>query len=167
MSANRTRRSLTAGLTCVGALRRTSPHATSFLFRSGLAPRPLQTRGYAQPASNPDQDDGSVRHGAESDPQNSASDAGPSRRGGMSAEDKAKWAFPSKPNPSPYDILHLPKTASKSEIKQNCECDTSGWKSTDHADPSLCRLSISNDLPSGRKSSILLDRQLYGTPKRL
>lgn len=37
----------------------------------------------------------------------------------MSKEEQAKWAFPTKPNPSPYDVLHLPVSASKGDIKKH------------------------------------------------
>jgi len=75
-------------------------------------------RTYAQPASLPAEDED------RSQTQSSNQGTGPTvtkRRGGMSDEERAKWAFPTKINPTPYDILHLPKTASKSEIKKHCK----------------------------------------------
>lgn len=75
-------------------------------------------RTYAQPASRPLEDEES----AHSPP--SSGTSGPTvtnRRGGMSQAERAKWAFTTKINPTPYDILHLPKTASKSDIKKHCK----------------------------------------------
>jgi hypothetical protein len=84
-------------------------------------------RGYARPARKPLDEDQPDPHSSPTSPSSSTEarstvNAGPSRSraGGMSDEQKAKWAFPSKINPTPYDILHLSRTASKAEIKRQC-----------------------------------------------
>ncbi|KAG7562892.1 hypothetical protein FFLO_01721 [Filobasidium floriforme] len=74
-------------------------------------------RTYAQPASRPVEDQDNTN-----DEPVQRANSGPSttaRRGGMSDEERAKWAFTTKIHPTPYDILHLPKTASKHDIKKH------------------------------------------------
>lgn len=36
--------------------------------------------------------------------------------------DGAQYPFPSKKNPSPYEVMHLPTTADPKDIKQRCTC---------------------------------------------
>lgn len=105
---------------------------TTHIARSRLAPRPSASpfiRYYAQVAEKPsdrDQDiDGAVdRPGSRAftpNPRNGISGSNGSASGsGMSEEEKARWAFPTKINPSPYDVLHLSREASKGDIKRHC-----------------------------------------------
>lgn len=40
-------------------------------------------------------------------------------------DDSAQWSFPTKPNPTPFEVMHLPRTAEPGEIKKQC-----AWRST-------------------------------------
>jgi len=152
--------------------------STPTLLRSRQAHRPSLSRGYAQPASKPIEEDGpsspvDVNASASSSrPQDgSPGKSEPSkRRGGLSDEEKAKWAFPSKINPTPYDVLHLPKTASKADIKRHCEyccypprpLEQTSLTRYPHNVPSY-RLPSSHAVSSRCQSSLGVNRQLYGT----
>jgi len=108
---------------------RSRTSSTPGLLRSRQPLRPSLSRGYAQPASKPVDEDGSSSpadlNASASSSRSQDGSTGKSepsrRRGGLSDEEKAKWAFPSKINPTPYDVLHLPKTASKADIKRHCK----------------------------------------------
>lgn len=87
-----------------------SSSPTTLVFRrkvlatSTLA-HPVQVRRYAQPATAPSPD-----AYEESSTRNPASN-----------KDAAQFPFPSKKNPSPYEIMHLPMSADPKDIKQRCK----------------------------------------------
>lgn len=106
---------------CTASIAATS---TSMLWSRGVRPptaqssarpgRPAtpatQIRRYAQPATAPLPD-----AFEESNTKRSAS------------TDAAQFPFPSKKNPSPYEILHLPTTADPKDIKQRCKYHMVCW----------------------------------------
>jgi hypothetical protein len=120
----------------------------------------ISRRTYAQPASRPIED----QDGTNDEPAQRIN-SGPStttRRGGMSDEERAKWAFTTKINPTPYDILHLPKTASKHDIKKHCKVSShhahiDSPKLTVAAFSHSERLPPSHDLSSGRQPPLGID----------
>lgn len=65
----------------------------------------MQIRRYAQAATAPSPEDNI--------------DTASTRR--ARNPDAAQYPFPSKKNPSPYEILHLPTSADPKDIKQRCK----------------------------------------------
>jgi hypothetical protein len=156
---------------------RSRTRSTSTLLGSRQALRPSLSRGYAQPASKPVEDEGpSSQVDGDASASSSRSQDGstgksePSRRrGGLSDEEKAKWAFPSKINPTPYDVLHLPKTASKADIKRHCQsCYVPRLLEQTKLTRYSCtissfRLPSSHVISSRCQPPFRFNRQLYGT----
>lgn len=117
-------------------------------------------RTYAQPASRPVEDQDNTNDEPVQRPNSGRSTT--ARRAGMSDEERAKWAFTTKINPTPYDILHLPKTASKHDIKKHCKMSSLHIhldlsKLTVTTFPHSERLPPSHDLSSGRQPPLGID----------
>lgn len=88
-----------------------------------------RTRRYAtQTAHSPL--DGDQDHVHRTRPASSPSGSATSRHGHASRQgssDKMAYAFPTKHNPTPYDVLHLRPGASKEDIKLHCEYRVERW----------------------------------------